>query len=368
MLESPRCICQITTVHPRYDVRIYKKVCLSLVSDYHVNLIVADGIGDEVINNVNIIDIGLRYSSRIKRMLFTTRSVYRKAMELNCGVFHFHDPEFLFYGLKLARKGKMVIYDVHEDLPKQTLSKDYLNPVWRIIVAQMIKMVENYISSRLYAVITVTPFINERFRKLNKRSININNYPFILSVNTIQYKNRSGLCYVGSISRIRGIKEIVRSLENIDTFLNLAGDFESEEFKKELFNEINWTKVKYYGTVSSERVLEILKTSQIGLVTYLPEPNHIEAQPNKMFEYMASSLPMIASDFPLWKEIVEDNNCGICVNPNNPEDISNAINYLLMNQDIAEAMGKNGVEAVNKKYNWESEKQKLLTLYTLLFQ
>jgi glycosyltransferase involved in cell wall biosynthesis len=338
------------------------------VADYRVNLIVADGKGDEVINNVNIIDIGPRNSSRVKRILFTSRSAYKKAMELDCDVFHFHDPEFLLYALKLSGKGKKVIYDVHEDVPKQTLSKDYINPALRLFLAHIIKLTENYVSSRLYAVVTATPFINERFMRINKRSININNYPIKLDRISIPYRNRSGLCYIGSISRIRGIKEIIRSLDNINTTLNLAGDFESEEFKEELVKDKNWKKVVFYGHVSSEDVIGILNKSQVGLVTYLPEPNHIEAQPNKMFEYMAAALPLIASDFPLWREIVEGNNCGICVNPNDPEDISRAIDYLLINRDIAEILGENGLKAVSEKFNWDSEKKKLLTLYSSLFQ
>ena len=368
MLASARRICQITTVHPRFDVRIFNKICLSLVSDFHVTFIVADGRGDEIIKNVTIIDAGRRRSSRLKRILFTSLSVYRRAVELDCEVFHFHDPEFLFYALKLSNKGKKVIYDVHEDVPKQTLSKDYIHPAFRFIIAKMIKLTENYISSRLYAVVTATPNINERFQRINKRSININNYPEKVSENSIPFHDRSGICYIGSISRIRGIKEIVESLSNVDTCLNLAGDFESEDFKEELIYEKNWKKVNYYGIVDPQGVIEILNISQVGLVTFLPEPNHIEAQPNKMFEYMAAALPLIASNFPLWKEIVEGNNCGICVNPANPEDISNAINFLLVNRAIAEEMGKNGVKAVNEKYNWQSEKKKLLTLYSSLFQ
>jgi glycosyltransferase involved in cell wall biosynthesis len=368
MLVSDRTICQITTVHPRYDVRIFNKICLSLVSEYRVNLIVADGGGDEVINNVTIYDVGLRNSSRLKRMLYTSRSAYRKALELDCSVYHFHDPEFLFYGLKLSGKGKKVVYDVHEDVPKQTLSKDYINPVLRIITAQLIKMTEKIISSKLYAVVTVTPFIAQRFKKYNARTININNYPILLTRNSVSYKNRNGLCYVGSISRIRGIKELLKSLAYADTILNLAGDFESEEFKNELMCDINWNKVNYYGSVSSVEATEIIENSKIGMVTYLPEPNHLDAQPNKMFEYMAAALPLIASDFPLWKEIVEGNNCGKCINPNDPEDVANAINYFLINQDIAEEMGKNGVKAVSDKFNWDSEKEKLLTLYSSLFE
>jgi glycosyltransferase involved in cell wall biosynthesis len=368
MSASASTICQITTVHPRYDVRIYKKICMSLVADYEVILIVADGRGDEVINNVTIIDVDKKRTSRIKRILFTTRAAYKKAIELDCMVYHFHDPEFLYYALKLSRKGKMVIYDVHEDVAKQTLSKDYINPVFRFIIAQLVKITENYISSKLYAVVTATPFINSRFQKFNKNCININNYPLIPNLSAVPFEQRHGLCYIGSISRIRGIREIIDSLDNIDVSLNLAGDYESEEFKKELINNKNWGKVKYYGSVSSEEVLKILKNSQVGLVTYLPEPNHIDAQPNKMFEYMAAALPIIASDFPLWKEIVEENNCGICVNPKDTTEIAKAISYLLINKDVAETMGGNGVKAVTEKFNWDSEKTKLLSLYSSLFQ
>lgn len=362
-----RNICQITTVHPRYDVRVFEKICQSLAEDYHVNLIVADGKGDEFINNITIHDVGQRHSSRIKRWWYTSRSAYKKAIELNCILYHFHDPEFLFYGLKLSRKGKKVIYDVHEDVPKQTLSKDYINPLLRDIIAGLIKITENFISARLYAVVTATYSINQRFLKINKRSVIINNYPILAGSNSIPFEERQGLCYIGSISRIRGIKEIISSLENIDITLNLAGNFESEELKKELMLDKNWEKVNYFGTVSPGEVVQLLQKSRIGLVTFLPEPNHIESQPNKMFEYMAAALPLIASNFPLWKEIVEGNKCGICIDPNRPEDISNAIDYMMRNQDIAMAMGKNGAKAVSEKYNWSSEKEKLLTLYSSVF-
>lgn len=368
MSESDKSICQITTVHPRYDIRIFQKICMSLVSGYKVYLIVADGRGDEVLNGVTIYDVGQRSSSRIKRMFYTSRSAYQKALELDCPVYHFHDPEFLFYGLKLARKRRKVIYDVHEDVPKQTLSKEYINPLFRLIIAKTIKMAEHFVSSRLYAVVAVTPSITHRFKKYNLRTVNINNYPILFTRDMVEYKNRDGICYVGSISRIRGIKELLTSLEFVDTSLKLAGDFESEEFKDELVNDKNWKKVIYYGPVSSSEAAKIVIGSKIGIVTYLPEPNHIDAQPNKMFEYMIAGLPVIASDFPLWREIVMGNECGICVNPQDPIEISKAINYLLNNDSMAESLGKNGARAVSDKFNWNSEKQKLFSLYSSVFE
>ena len=187
----------------------------------------------------------------------------------------------------------------------------------------------------------------------------------------INYSDREKkICYVGGISQVRGINELISSLDLIDIEirLELAGEIENLRLESELFSNKNWERVKYYGFVGQDKIRQILKSSRIGILTLYPTPNHLDSLPIKLFEYMAAGIPVIASDFQLWKEIVEGNNCGICVNPKDPADIAKAINYLLINPDIAEEMGKNGFKAVNKKYNWDSEKQKLLTLYSTLCQ
>jgi glycosyltransferase involved in cell wall biosynthesis len=81
---------------------------------------------------------------------------------------------------------------------------------------------------------------------------------------------------------------------------------------------------------------------------------------------MAAGLPVIASNFPLWKEIVEGNGCGICVDPLNPKEIAEAIKYLMKHPGSTEQMGKNGRRAVIEKYTWEKEGKKLLDLYAQL--
>jgi glycosyltransferase involved in cell wall biosynthesis len=82
-----------------------------------------------------------------------------------------------------------------------------------------------------------------------------------------------------------------------------------------------------------------------------------------MFEYMAAGLPIIASDFPLWRQIIEKNECGILVNPLNPQDIANAINFFVDHPNESERMGKNGRKAVESIYNWTIEERKLLKFY-----
>ncbi len=97
-------------------------------------------------------------------------------------------------------------------------------------------------------------------------------------------------------------------------------------------------------------------------------PNHVDAQPNKMFEYMSAGIPVIASDFPLWREIIEGCGCGICVDPLDPKKIAEAIDYLVDNPEIARRMGENGRKAVYDRYNWDVEEKKLLALYDSLLR
>ena len=83
---------------------------------------------------------------------------------------------------------------------------------------------------------------------------------------------------------------------------------------------------------------------------------------------MAAGIPVIASDFPLWKKIIDQHKCGICVNPLKPEEISSAIDYLISHADEAKKMGDNGHKAVMKNYNWAVEEKKMLDLYTKILR
>jgi len=366
-----RKICHITTAHPRFDTRIFKKECVSLAGEgFDVSLVIADGLGDQTIEDVKIYDVGNIPGGRLNRFLIKTRLVYNNALSLNADIIHFHDPDFIPYGLKLIRKGKIVIYDVHEDVPKQTYSKEYIPKVFQPLVAFLMRILENYSAKRFSQIITVTQSINERFILLNPNSEIINNYPYsnelLSEINWEKKKNE--VAFIGGISEVRGIKQVIESMNYADCTLNLAGEFETQKLKESLIANQYWSKVKYHGVVNRVQLKEMLMNSKIGIVTYLPLPNHIKAQPNKMFEYMSAGIPVVASNFPLWKEIVEGNNCGICVNPNDPSEIGRAISYLLENESIALEMGRNGRKAVIQKYNWDNERKRLTSIYNKLLE
>ncbi len=342
-------------------------MCRTLVTSGHeVVFVVADGKCDEIANGILIHDVG--GSRRRRDRIFNAPSrVFAKALELNADVYHLHDPELLPIGLKLKRLGKCVVFDSHEDVPRQMLSKPYLNKPTRWLIAQGIRSYEAWVCRQLDGVIAATPFIRDKFLKINPNTIDINNYPLLgeLASSSSWAVKMPEVCYVGGIGAIRGIVEVVDAMGQLRSIarLNLVGRFGDVSLEKRLQGQAGWYRVNPLGFVDRAGVRDVLARSMAGLVTLHPLPNHIDAHPNKMFEYMSAGIPVIASDFPLWREIIAGNDCGLLVDPLNPAAIAETIDYLITHPKEAERMGRNGRRAVESCYNWEHEGQKLLAFY-----
>ena len=358
-------ITHLTSVHPRYDTRIFIKMCSSLAKVYKVNLVVADSLGDEIKNGVNIIDVGKKVG-RLNRIFKTTKEVLSKAIELDSDIYHIHDSELISVGLKLKKLGKRVIFDAHEDVPKEILVKTYLNRYILKAISLSFAIYEKITLKKLDYIISATPTLRDKFNKINKNSIDINNFPIIKELsNDILWEDREDeVCYIGAISTSRGVKEIVKSLDYLDNIkLNLGGKFSEPLVELEVKSYDSWKRVNYLGYIGREEVSRVFRVSKAGLVTLHDKPSYRDALPVKMFEYMIASMPVISSNNKLWKSIIDKHKCGICVNPLNPKEIADAIKYIIENPKEAQRMGENGKRAVLDIYNWENEEKKLFRVY-----
>ena len=162
-----------------------------------------------------------------------------------------------------------------------------------------------------------------------------------------------------------GKSSLVQAMELLpaEVRLKLAGPFEDPALEKSVRGLPGWSRVDYLGTIGRAAVADVMAHSVCGLVTFLPAQNHIEAQPNKLFEYMSAGLPVIASDFPLWRALLGEGDCGLCVDPQDPKAIAGAVRVLLGQPGSALAMGLNGERAVRERYNWEVEAGHLGSFY-----
>ncbi len=347
-------VCHVTSAHEQLDDRIYLKECISLANAGYKTYIVARG-ESRSINNVEIVGCGCP-KNRQDRMAGFAKSIYLKARELDCDVYHFHDPELLPYAVKLKHAGKKVIFDSHEDVPAQIMDKEWLPGPIRFIISKMYKIYESYAVGQFNAVVAATPHIAEKFAGRCPKVVTVNNYP---KLDDIQFhekpftKREAIVCYAGGISEIRGEKIMVEAMENVKGTLIMAGEHEEQSL----------SNVKYVGRFNRGEVNALYGRARAGIVIYQPARNHIESQPIKLFEFMAAGLPVVASNFPLWRKLVEDNHCGICVDPTDANAVKEACAELLGNPEKAQQVGRNGRAAVMEKYNWDNEEKTLLALY-----
>ena len=362
-------VCHITSAHSRNDIRIFLKECISLAKNYYdVILIVNDSEPDEVNKGVKIISTKFKPRNRLDRFLNSKKLLLAKAIEVDADIYHLHDPDLLPLGNRLKSMGKKVIFDSHEDIPKQIIDKVWIPKIFRRFISNVYSLYEKNSLKKYDAVITVTPHIVERLLKINPNTVMITNYPIVDLDSNVNRKPNNSICFAGGVCSQYNHEKIIKAIEKIENIeYILAGDG-SKEYLSLLQSLPAWGKVNYLGKVPYKEVKNIYINSIAGLALDYSSQGKEQGTLGviKIFEYMEAGIPVICSNYKLWKEIIEGNNCGICVDPHNIEDITKAIKYILNNPEKAKKMGENGRKAVIEKYNWGTQERILIDLYERL--
>lgn len=361
-------VCHMTNVHGEEDVRIFHKECVSLAKAGYDTYLVERGESREK-DGVHIIGVGEIPKSRRKRMTEGAKKVYEAARAVDADIYHLHDPELLPYGLKLKKAGKKVIFDSHEHTAESILEKTWITPLIRMPVYWAYSAYQSSVCHRLDAVVTVTPHMVDYFKKRNPKTVFVANYPMLeeMPAEMSAVEKVKAIVFAGGISEQWNHGKIIAALERLpDCRYCLCGDG-SADYMASLQEKSEWKQVDFLGKIPHKEVAERLSQCSIGMAVLTPGRNtgfQLGTMGNtKIFEEMMAGLPIICTNFILWKEFVERYHCGICVDPANVDEIADAIRYLLDHPDEARQMGENGRRAVKEEFNWGVEEKKLLSLY-----
>jgi glycosyltransferase involved in cell wall biosynthesis len=364
-----------TSAHPWDDTRIFHKMARSCAATGFDTFLVAidrkstearsfvqDGVTVHVLPGADI-------TSRMRRAWMGGRRVAAMARSLGADIVHAHDPElvpFLYGGFGTAKR----IYDAHEDLVDQIQSKAWIPSPLRPVVGMVGRAIE-LAARRGDAIVAATPTIG---RKFGPDAVVVQNFPMRYEFAPVARNHPAGSTtgvglYVGAISRVRGILPMLAAIGQVDEVerLDLAGTFESPALEAEARALPGWAKVRYHGQVARAGLGPLFGNADFGFVTLLPEPNYLNSQPTKLFEYLGAGMPVVASDFPLWRELLADTGVAEFVNPTDPASIAAGIRALLSRPAGQRArVGAVARRLIDERFNWDAEFATLKRLYERL--
>jgi len=369
-------VCHLTTVHPRFDIRIFQKECVSLSeAGYDVSLIVADGQGDTERSGVHLKDIG-KTTSRLKRLFVSSYKCYKMALKINATVYHVHDPELLFVATFLKYKGYKVIFDSHELTGKQIKHKYYIPKIVRATISHIYEFLELRICTKLDAVVVPQEHLMVNyFSQSNDLTVVVHNYvdltecPESLNREAIKAKSVIKLLYSGSISRDRGLGNMLSLIATMDDRfqLLLAGSFSNSMDLDYAKNHIGWSRVSFKGLLNRHDLKKVYEEADIGLIPFNPVGQYLDSTaPLKLFEYMLFGLPVITPDFGSWPEFQKKYNATYPVNCKDSEAFKTEVLKIVEDDIQYLQVVKSSREIVINNYSWPVAESALFKLYKTL--
>jgi len=360
-------IALISTVHEASDVRIYHKHALTLAADGHeVTVFSGRAAKLSLSSGINIVKIKSR-DNKFLRILFSTYDVFCCPSLLKNDIYHIFDPELVFTGFILKLMGKPVIYEVLENVRGMVESRRWIgNTSFRSFLAQITWFFDRLFYRCFDYIIVARPDLYSMYKR--KSVVLINNYPDVddmaIVTNEANYsKTKPVVLYSGGLTEIRGIMNLVKSMEYMtnDAELWLMGPWLEENIEFDCKKLNGYKKTKYIGSLPFGEHYAVFKYADIGVIPFLPSRNHNTTIPNKPFEYMMFNIPVAMSSFPYWKKVFRK--MAFFFNPDDPVSIAETFDYIISHKYFSAKTAAFAREMVFEKMNWNREKKKIIRIY-----
>jgi glycosyltransferase involved in cell wall biosynthesis len=355
-------IVHVTCAHEWNDVRIYERMALSMARAGHrVTIVAPHPRSGEPAPSAGVEVVGVeRAGSRLCRFTWAARVACRTAVGIPADVYHLHDAELLPWAALSPRIAGRAVFDAHEDLAGSLMSRTWIPAPVRPATARCATLALHTLLPRLAGTIAATPAIGALLPARNLLGI-VQNFPDLDDRTPDVAPRRRIAAYVGSLDTARGsavLWSMAAALGERGIGLEIAG------LVAEAPAAVAGCAVPVlHGTLTRQDVDALLARAGVGLVLFQPVPNHVASQPNKLFEYMAAGLPVVASDFPLWRELVIGSGAGLVVDPTDPRAACTAVERILGDARLARTMSESGRAAVRQRFRWATQLEVLLRAY-----
>jgi len=356
------------------DPRVYKEAKALVEAGHEVAVVVWDRRGeyssDDTVDGIHVIRI---HNSLLMRFAGTDvlrnplwwRQAYKKGLELYRGgyefdVVHCHDLDTLQAGVWLKKKlGVKLVYDAHE-LWGYLIEGD----VPRFVVNRAFRMEEKLVQ-RVDHIVTVDEPFRLYFSSLTDTPVTI-----VMNCKDLRYDTYEPsendvftLIYIGGMKRKRFFPDIIDVAGSLDGVrLQLAGKKEDLYHEMEVYAR-RYNNVSFHGTLPFDQILPRTRAADATFILVDPSSSHYQRTLfNKQFEAMVCGRPIIVTKGTYAAKMTEELECGLTVDYNE-KAIREAIIRLRDDQQLREKLGRNALDAAQKRYNWQQEKKNILKVY-----
>ncbi|MFA5619181.1 MAG: glycosyltransferase family 4 protein [Weeksellaceae bacterium] len=363
-------VCHLSSMH-RPDDRIYQRACLGLKREgLEVHLVIT--LPDELPKNEGVHFHWLKKRTGWKRRWFSSKEAVDKAIEVNADIYHFHDPDLLPHILKIKKKrpNAKIVYDMHENFKarfKQWGLPAFLEDWFHKYQLNKINRMDGYA--------TTTESMKVLFKEVKKPGVVIRNAVDVnrlshIDIESVQAFNTPTIYTSGANSHARLVLQTVQSMKHLPKELNFQMMFAGRYLPG--IREELMAQAQKDGTDNYLQLEDMLPWDEnfkrtakalCGCVFYENNANNQVTLPNRVYEYMFSGIPIVVSDFPELRKIVEKAQCGVIVSSDKPEEMAQAFEYLLRNPEEAKKMGENGRKAIFKDFGYHIDLKNTIDFY-----
>lgn len=340
--------------------------CLVLIACLFITLLLLFP-RSTIVFSVVISPMFLKKTHTIIRRIFLVFRMIRQGLADVYDLYHANDLNTLPQATVCAKvfHRKKLIYDSHE---VQTSRTGYNHPIYGISEKWLLRFVDVCIHEND----TRAAYIAKRYHFYPKV---IHNYPekvYLEKQSAIDLhgilaipRHEPILLYQGGVQIGRGLDKLVQAVPYFDRgVVVIIGDGRIKKYLQQQVTDAKLThKIKFLPKVPLRDLLYYTKQAYLGFqVLNNICFNHYSASSNKLFEYIMSGVPVIGSDFPEIKKIIQGESVGLVVDSHNPVSIAAGVNQLLANPVLRETYHQNCYRA-REIYNWEHEKKHFLEIY-----